>query len=70
MYSTYTFTDLSAEFMVSAKRKFEGEAAMEYNILDISRDPEEQGFSPGSFDLVIASNVGYPSFFEIDYIQR
>jgi hypothetical protein len=30
---------------------------MEFKVLDVCRDPEDQGFEPHSFDLVIASNV-------------
>jgi hypothetical protein len=28
-----------------------------YKILDISKDPQDQGFEPASFDLIIAANV-------------
>lgn len=30
---------------------------MEFRSLDISRDPEEQGYKPHSYDMIIASNV-------------
>lgn len=54
----YTFTDLSPGFFKSAKRKL-GDLAegVEFKTLDAERDPAEQGFEEGSYDLVIASNV-------------
>ncbi|KAL4994909.1 hypothetical protein BDV10DRAFT_203445 [Aspergillus recurvatus] len=47
MYTRYTFTDVSAGFLVAAKERFSRYDAMEYG----------QGFKLGSYDLVIASNV-------------
>lgn len=54
----YTFTDLSPGFFESAKRKL-GDLAetVEFKTLDAERDPKEQGFEEGSYDLIIASNV-------------
>lgn len=57
MYSHYVFTDISPGFMAKAQEKFDQERNMEYRTLDISQDPEAQGFEPHSFDLIIASNV-------------
>ncbi|KAL6231430.1 hypothetical protein BDW75DRAFT_247894 [Aspergillus navahoensis] len=47
MYARYTFTDVSAGFLVAAKERFSRYDAVEY----------AQGFKLGSYDLVIASNV-------------
>ena len=57
LYCKYTFTDISSGFFVSANERFKDYQGMEYKILDISKDPLEQGFSAGEYDLIIASNV-------------
>ena len=54
----YTFTDISAGFFAEAESRFGGrDAAIEYRVLDIERDPATQGFETHGYDLVIASNV-------------
>jgi|GEM_PF-2048095 acyl transferase domain-containing protein/NADPH:quinone reductase-like Zn-dependent oxidoreductase/thioesterase domain-containing protein/SAM-dependent methyltransferase len=53
----YFYTDLSVAFLTQAERRFGRHGFVEYRPLDIERDPSAQGFPPGSFDLVIASNV-------------
>ena len=54
----YTYTDISAGFFAEAEGRFGGaEAAIEYRVLDIEKDPVAQGFDPHGYDLVIASNV-------------
>ena len=57
LYLKYTFTDVSSGFFVQAKERFQSYDGIEYRALDISRDPLEQGFTAGEYDLVIASNV-------------
>jgi hypothetical protein len=57
MYGSYTYTDISAGFFPAAKERFKEYAAVEFAILDVTKDPVEQGFEPESFDLVFASNV-------------
>ncbi|KAJ5993473.1 kinase subdomain-containing protein [Penicillium sp. IBT 35674x] len=57
LYSKYVFTDISAGFTMAAQEKFAAYQNLEFKILDISSDVEDQGFEPHSFDLVIASNV-------------
>lgn len=59
MYSTYTYTDVSAGFMTAAKERFSHHSAIEYAVLDVTVDPAEQGFQMGSYDLIIAANVGW-----------
>ncbi|KAL4915248.1 hypothetical protein BDW62DRAFT_203848 [Aspergillus aurantiobrunneus] len=57
MYS-YTFTDISSGFFDQAEANFASHSdLLVYRILDIEKDPAEQGFQPCSFDLVIAANV-------------
>ncbi|KAJ5629451.1 Acyl transferase/acyl hydrolase/lysophospholipase [Penicillium herquei] len=57
LLSQYTFTDVSAEFTASAESRFAGIDNVGFQRLDITKDVEEQGFVPHSFDLIIASNV-------------
>ena len=58
LYLKYTFTDISSGFFVQAKERFGAYEGIEYRALDISRNPLEQGFTVGEYDLIIASNVG------------
>ncbi|KAI9037118.1 lovastatin diketide synthase LovF [Aspergillus affinis] len=57
MYSSYTSTDISAGFFSQAKERFKDFPGLGYETLDISADPEEQGFAAEDYDLIIASNV-------------
>ena len=52
----YTYTDISAGFFAEAETRF-GDSGIEYRVLDIEKNPVEQGFDPHGYDLVIASNV-------------
>jgi acyl transferase domain-containing protein len=58
LYSSYTYTDISSGFMNAAKERFGQHDNIEYAVLDITKDPVEQGFHSASYDLVICSNVG------------
>ncbi|WP_344488893.1 SDR family NAD(P)-dependent oxidoreductase [Streptomyces enissocaesilis] len=53
----YTFTDVSEAFFHHAERRFSEYDHITYRTLDLNEDPQRQGFTPGSFDLVIAGNV-------------
>ncbi|RAK90795.1 polyketide synthase [Aspergillus costaricaensis CBS 115574] len=57
LYSSYTFTDISAGFFAKAKEHFRNFPGMIYETFDISKDPEDQGFAVEGYDLIIASNV-------------
>lgn len=59
MYSSYSYTDVSAGFFVSAKERFKDFPNIQYAVLDISKDPVEQGFEAESYDLILASNVSF-----------
>ncbi|GAT19497.1 fatty acid synthase S-acetyltransferase [Aspergillus luchuensis] len=59
MYSEYTFTDISPGFFARAKEQFQSYEQVNYRVLDITKDPEEQGFSSHRFDLIIADNVRF-----------
>nr|AGZ05274.1 McyG [Nostoc sp. 152] len=54
---SYTFSDISPFFLENAKDTFAQFPFIEYKVLDIEKDPESQGFSPSSYDLIIAANV-------------
>ena len=52
------YTDISAGFFAEAESRFGGaEASIDYRVLDIEKDPVEQGFEPHAYDMVIAANV-------------
>jgi acyl transferase domain-containing protein/phospholipid N-methyltransferase/acyl carrier protein len=53
----YVYTDVSNAFNNFGAQRFGGYPFIEYQVLDIEKDPESQGFAPYSFDVVIASNV-------------
>ena len=57
-FSRFTYTDVSSGFFEQAREKFDDwSALLEYKTLDISQDPENQGFEPNSYDLILACNV-------------
>ncbi|KAG5789974.1 hypothetical protein H9Q69_010962 [Fusarium xylarioides] len=53
-YASYTFTDISPGFLTSAKSSLEEFPGMEFSILDIEQDPQEQGYG-AVYDVVLAS---------------
>ena len=54
----YVYTDISAGFFAEAEGRFGGpEASIDYRVLDIEKDPADQGFDDHGYDLLIASNV-------------
>jgi malonyl CoA-acyl carrier protein transacylase len=53
----YLFTDVSTLFLSKAKVKFQQYPFVRYQILDIERAPEDQGFIPQGFDFILAANV-------------
>ncbi|VUC20324.1 unnamed protein product [Clonostachys rosea] len=58
-FYSYTYTDVSAGFFPAAMRRFPHHRYpnIRFQTLDISSDPETQGFAPASFDLIVAANV-------------
>lgn len=57
-FGHYTYTDISPGFFEKAKTKFQNWGhLMTYKTLDVSTDPEAQGFRFGSYDVVVACNV-------------
>lgn len=57
LYSSYTYTDVSAGFFTAAKERFANFEGIHYTTFDITKDPEEQGLQKNSYDLVIGYNV-------------
>ncbi|GAA1291964.1 SDR family NAD(P)-dependent oxidoreductase [Saccharothrix xinjiangensis] len=53
----YTYTDISPAFFSQAAERFSDYDFLDHRVLDLDADPVEQGFTLGSFDLVIAANV-------------
>ncbi|KAJ5715842.1 uncharacterized protein N7483_013023 [Penicillium malachiteum] len=54
----YTFTDISGGFFSAAATDFDEWAPfLEYKIVDIEKDPVQQGVATGTYDIVIANNV-------------
>jgi len=70
LYSKYSFTDISAGFFVAAKERFKDHQNIEFSVLDISKDPLEQGFEEGSYDLILASNVSILYKVRLGTLQR
>ena len=57
-FANYDFTDISAGFFEKAMEKLQGWGELvKFRKLDIERDPFEQGYEEGSYDLIIAANV-------------
>ena len=53
----YVFTDISPHFVATACERFGARSGMRFEVLDVETDPSAQGFTPGSFDVVVAANV-------------
>jgi acyl transferase domain-containing protein/SAM-dependent methyltransferase len=53
----YTFTDVGSFFLNTAKKKFSDYPFVEYQLLDLERSPQEQGYSSYSFDVIVAFQV-------------
>lgn len=54
-YSGYTFTDISPDFVASARESMSTFRDMSFSVLDITKDPVEQGYGP-VYDTIIASH--------------
>ncbi|MCX7595078.1 MAG: amino acid adenylation domain-containing protein [Fischerella sp.] len=55
--TTYVFTDISHFFLQKAQENFANYSFVSYDILDLEKNPSEQGYQPHIFDVVIAANV-------------
>lgn len=57
-FGQYDFTDISPSFFAAAQERYAAHSGrMRFKVFDVEWDPEEQGFEPGSYDVVIAGAV-------------
>ena len=58
-FSQYMYTDISPEFFYKAEAAFASRARgrIKFKVLDLEKDPLEQGFQEESFDIIVASSV-------------
>ncbi|KAK3990438.1 Compactin diketide synthase mokB [Cladorrhinum sp. PSN332] len=55
---SYMFTDISSGFFEAAAEDFkEWSPFLNFRVLNMEKEPAEQGFELGSYDIVVASNV-------------
>ncbi|AZQ34043.1 SDR family NAD(P)-dependent oxidoreductase [Streptomyces cyaneochromogenes] len=53
----YTYSDVSSAFFPAAQERFADHDFVHHRCLDLDADPAAQGFTPASYDLVVAANV-------------
>ena len=53
----YVFTDVSPLFTERARGNFGSHRFVQYEVLDIEKSPEAQGFEAHQYDIVVAANV-------------
>ncbi|WP_329562217.1 SDR family NAD(P)-dependent oxidoreductase [Streptomyces uncialis] len=53
----FTCTDISPAFFPHCRERLAAHDFVDYLRLDLDQDPTEQGFTPGSFDIVLAANA-------------
>ncbi|HEY0083679.1 MAG TPA: amino acid adenylation domain-containing protein, partial [Pyrinomonadaceae bacterium] len=53
----FAFTDISRYFMDVGRSLFADYPFIDYTLLDIERPPQEQGYEPHSYDIIVASSV-------------
>ena len=57
----YRFTDVSDLFLDRARERFAQYSFVEFGRLNIDLDPAEQGYAPGSFDVIVSANAVHAS---------
>jgi len=55
--TTYIFSDISNFFLEKAKENFADYPFVRYGLLDLEKNPHEQGYEAHAFDIVIAATV-------------
>ncbi|MCG5057492.1 MAG: SDR family NAD(P)-dependent oxidoreductase [Limnoraphis sp. WC205] len=53
----YTFTDVSPLFTTKAQQKFQDYSCVRYQLLDIEKEPNLQGYQAESYHIIIAANI-------------
>jgi amino acid adenylation domain-containing protein len=57
-FGHYTFTDISSGFFEKGAKKFsEYTRRMTFKVCDIEKDPIDDGFGEGAYDVIVAANV-------------
>ena len=58
-YSSYTCTDISASFFIGLAEKLPGghRRKIDFKVFNVENAPAAQGFTEGTYDVVIAANV-------------
>ena len=54
---SYVFSDAAEGFFDRAQARLRRYRSVRYKTLDLDRDPKEQEFAPGSFDLIVGSEA-------------
>src|SRR3989339_1260267 len=55
---SYCYSDISLAFLGQGEKRYGSKYPFaEFKVLDISKDPEPQGFKPGEYDIILAANV-------------
>ena len=57
----YLFTDVSDIFLERARQRFQSYPSLAFARFDLDKDPEAQGYSSGSFDVIISTNAVHAS---------
>ncbi len=57
LVSEYVYTDVSPLFLRRAGERFAAHPSLSFRELDLNRDPGEQGFVAGSFDVIVAADA-------------
>ena len=54
---SYTFSDLSPTFFAGATQKLSAFPEVNFKTFDLEKPGPEQGFEPGTFDVILGANV-------------
>jgi acyl transferase domain-containing protein/SAM-dependent methyltransferase len=57
----YRFTDVSNLFLDRARERFAQYPFVDYGQLDMDLDPGDQGYAPGTFDVIVSANAVHAS---------
>ncbi len=59
--TSYLFTDVSELFLDRARERFADYGFVDYGLYDLERSPKQQGYAPGSFDVIVSANCVHAS---------
>ena len=70
-FSEYMYTDISPSFFEEAKDRFQQHSnRMRYTVLDIEKDPLEQGFEPQQYDMILCGSVLHATAYTSTTLQN